>query len=81
MFLWIRKGNMKSLLIRDTTKEERREIVRKGLSDCGEECEFCSGCDSKGGGDVDAFFEPYIKGEMELKDLNFRYRPSCGTVH
>lgn len=36
---------MKSLLIKDTTREEREEIVRRALyGDCGAECEFCSGC-------------------------------------
>ena len=44
---------MKSILIKDTTKEERIEIVKKSLSACGTECEFCNGCDNMGGGRVD----------------------------
>ena len=41
---------MKSLLIKDTTREEREEIVRRALwGGCGAECEFCSGCDNRGG--------------------------------
>ena len=46
---------MKSLLIKDTTKEERIRIVAQSLSQCGGECEFCNGCDNLGGGRVDAF--------------------------
>lgn len=39
-------AEMKSILIKDTTREEREEIVRKALwGSCGAECEFCSGCD------------------------------------
>ena len=42
---------MKSILIKDTTREEREEIVKKALwGSCGAECEFCSGCDNRGGG-------------------------------
>ena len=44
---------MKSILIRDTTREEREQIVRQSLwGDCGIECEFCSGCDNRGGGTI-----------------------------
>lgn len=44
---------MKSILIKDTTREEREEIVRKALyGSCGAECEFCSGCDNRGGGRI-----------------------------
>ena len=35
---------MKSILIKDTTKEERIRIVQQSLSACGTECEFCNGC-------------------------------------
>ena len=55
---------MKSILIRDTTREEREQIVRRALwGDCGTECEFCSGCDNRGGGTIDALYKPYIDGE------------------
>ena len=39
---------MKSLLIKDTTREEREEIVRSSL-DCGGGCENCSSCWLGGG--------------------------------
>ena len=45
---------MKSILIKDTTREERIRIVHQALwGDCGTECEFCSGCDNRGGGRTD----------------------------
>ena len=62
---------MKSLLIKDTTREEREKIVRQALwGDCGTECEFCSGCDNRGGGVIDNIYQPYIDGEKELKERN-----------
>ena len=65
---------IKSILIKDTTKEERIRIVQEGLSQCGGACDFCNGCDNLGGGLVDAFYEPYINGEKELRQLNEEYR-------
>ena len=48
---------IKSLLIKDTTKEERIRIVQEGLNQCGGACDFCNGCDNLGGGSVDVFYE------------------------
>ena len=62
---------IKSILIKDTTKEER-------ISQCGGACDFCNGCDNLGGGLVDAFYEPYINGEKELRQLNEEYRSHTG---
>ena len=64
---------IKSILIKDTTKEERIRIVQEGLSQCGGACDFC-------GGLVDAFYEPYINGEKELRQLNEEYRSHTGLV-
>ena len=49
---------IKSILIKDTTREERIRIVQEGLNQCGGACDFCNGCDNLGGGSVDAFYEP-----------------------
>ena len=50
---------MRSILIKDTTREERIRIVQKALwGACGTECEFCSGCDNRGGGRVDSIYQP-----------------------
>ena len=71
---------IKSLLIKDTRKEERIRIVQEGLNQCGGACDFCNGCDNLGGGSVDAFYEPYINGEKELRQLNEEYRSNSGMV-
>lgn len=65
---------MKSVLIRDTTREERLEIVRRGLSACGGACEGCSGCGNMGGGRIETIYQPYIDGEKELRQINEEYR-------
>ena len=61
---------MRSVLIRDTTRREREEIVRRGLGACGGACGDCSGCDVRGGGRAEEFYRPYIEGEKELAELN-----------
>ena len=35
---------MQSLLIKDTTRAQREEIVRRALSACGSGCDGCNGC-------------------------------------
>ena len=67
---------MKSILIRDTTREEREQIVRQALWGCGVDCEFCSGCDNRGGGRLETMFKPYIDGEKEISEINAAYRAS-----
>lgn len=64
---------MRSILIKDTTREERERIVREALSACGGSCEGCSSCGSLGGGSVEELYRPYIEGELELRELNERY--------
>lgn len=67
---------MKSIKIKDTTREERIRIVQESLNSCGGACNFCNGCDNLGGGDVDAFYRPYIDGEKEIAELNAEYHKS-----
>lgn len=62
-------------------KRRKIRIVQEGLSQCGGACDFCNGCDNLGGGSVDAFYEPYINGEKELRELNEEYRSNSGLVH
>lgn len=57
----------RSKLIKDTTREERIRIVTSGLS-WGDDCDSVSGF-SNG---VDAMYQPYIDGEMELAECNMR---------
>ncbi len=66
---------MQSILIKDTTRQEREEIVRKALwGGCGSECEFCSGCDSLGGGRIEELYRPYIDGLLEISEINAGYQ-------
>ncbi len=64
----------KSILIQDTTREERIKIVHNALwGGCGVECEFCSGCDIRGGGRWESIYQPYIDGEKEIREINASY--------
>ena len=76
MRILIRKErNMKSVLIKDTTKDEREKIVRQALyGACGIDCEFCSGCDNRGGGRIESIYQPYIDGLKEISEINAEYR-------
>lgn len=70
----------RSVLVKDTTREERAEIVRRGLSFCGDgSCEQCSGC-SMGVGSIDAMYQPYIDGRLELAEVNMLHAATTFTL-
>lgn len=61
---------MKSILIKDTTREERERIVRDSLSHCSEgSCDFCGSC-SLGTGDPYVRYQPYVDGIKEIRQIN-----------
>lgn len=62
---------IKSLLIKDTTQEERERIIKASL-DCGGGCENCSSC-WIGGGSPWEIYEDYIDGKREIKEINAEY--------
>lgn len=64
---------MKSILIKDTTKEEREEIVREALGDY-----YYMGCGNEETG-ID--YQLYIDGKKELKQLNEEARCGFVTAH
>ena len=65
---------VKSILIKDTTREERIQIVQQSLwGSRGIDCEFCSGCDNRGGGRTESIYQPYIDGLKELREINAEY--------
>ncbi len=64
---------MKSLLIKDTTKAEREQIIRQSLDCGGGSCENCSSCGLGGGNPFD-MYQPYIDGEKEIAEINMEYR-------
>lgn len=58
---------LKHLLIANTTREQREQIVRDALSDC-------EGCDEKVSDFDEAIYQPYIEGKMELNECTRAYR-------
>lgn len=62
---------MRSILIKDTTKEEREEIIKSAL-DCGGGCENCSSC-WLGGGSPWEIYQDYIDGKREIIEINMQY--------
>ena len=60
-----------SILINDTTREEREQIIRESM-DCGGGCENCSSCWLGGGSPWD-IYQDYIDGKREIKDINAEY--------
>ena len=64
----------KSILIKDTTREERERIVARSLSVCGGSCNFCNGCGSLGSGRLESMYEPYFAGEKEIAEINMEIR-------
>ena len=55
-----------SYLIKDTTEEERRRIVEDAL---GSLHGACDGCSPR----VAEMYEAYIRGEMELREINMAF--------
>lgn len=66
-----RGENCVSLLIKDTTREEREQIIRQSL-DCGGGCENCSSCWLGGGSPFD-MYQDYIDGKKEIAQINAEY--------
>jgi len=64
---------MKSILIKDTTKEEREQIVKESLGD-----DYDVGC-GFGGTGID--YQLYIDGKKELRELNSEARCGFVTAH
>ena len=62
---------IKSILIKDTTQEERERIIKESL-DCGGGCENCSSC-WIGGGSPWEIYQDYIDGKREIKEINAEY--------
>ena len=58
---------MKSLLIKDTTREEREQIVAESLGNIDGSCGGCAA----GLADM---YQDYIDGKRELKEINMSFR-------
>lgn len=57
-----------SILIKDTTREQRIEIVRRSLEDSEE------GCDNFYSNDIEDMYKDYIDGRKEIREINAAYR-------
>ena len=55
-------------LIKNTTRAEREEIVRRSLGCDG--CSGCAGCEGVGCGDAFEMYKDYIEGRKELSEIN-----------
>ena len=60
---------MKSILIKDTTREEREAIVNEALGNIEGGCDGCSP-------GIIKMYDPYISGEMELRECTMNFRAS-----
>lgn len=56
-----------SYLIKDTTKEEREQIVEESLGNISASCDGCSV-------GIVEMYQPYIDGLKELRDINMEFR-------
>ena len=65
---------MDRFLIRNTTREEREQIIQQSLGCESGGCENCSGCGVYGAGDPYEMYQPYIDGEMELREISMSFR-------
>lgn len=54
-------------LIKDTTKEERKQIVEESLGNISVSCDGCSA-------GIVEMYQPYIDGVKELRDINMEFR-------
>jgi hypothetical protein len=61
-------------LIKNTTKEQREEIVRNSLTCSKGTCDGCGSCDGVfGTSDPYDMYQPYIDGEKELSEITMEF--------
>ncbi|MCQ2502186.1 MAG: purine biosynthesis protein PurH [Saccharofermentans sp.] len=58
---------MKSILIKDTTREEREQIVAESIGNIGGSCDGCMA-------GLAEMYQDYIDGKREIKDINMEFR-------
>ena len=57
---------MKSYLVKDTTREEREEIVKESLGNISATCDGCMA-------GLAEMYNDYIDGKKELKEINMEF--------
>ncbi len=60
---------MKSLLIKDTTREEREQIVAESIGNIEGSCDGCMA-------GLAEMYQDYIDGRREIKDINMSFKAS-----
>lgn len=60
---------MRSLLIKDTTKEEREQIVAESIGYIDGSCDGCMA-------GLAEMYQDYIDGKREIKDINMSFKAS-----
>ena len=58
---------MQSLLIKDTTRAQREQIVAESLGNINGTCDGCAA-------GVAEMYQDYIDGKREIRDINMEYR-------
>ena len=61
--------DMRSLLIKDTTKEEREQIVAESIGYIEGSCDGCMA-------GLAEMYQDYIDGKREIKDINMSFKAS-----
>lgn len=64
---------MKSILIKDTTKEERIALIREWIPDD-------DGLEDHGDIDLWKMYDAYIKGEKEISEINMEFSTEYYTL-
>jgi hypothetical protein len=67
-------GVIERYLIKNTTRQQREEIVRGSLGCGGGGCENCSSCGVFGAGDPFDMYQPYVDGLKEIDEINREFR-------
>jgi hypothetical protein len=63
-------------LIKNTTRDQREQIIKDALSCGGGGCENCSSCGAYGAQDPFEMYQPYIDGLKEIDEINREFRAS-----
>ncbi|MEI8199507.1 MAG: hypothetical protein WCG21_05575 [Eubacteriales bacterium] len=66
---------MDKYLIKNTTREQREQIIRDSLGCGAGSCENCSACGVYGAVNPYDMYQPYIDGEKELIEINQGFVP------
>ena len=60
---------MNSILIKDTTREEREQIVAESIGNTNGSCNGCAA-------GLAEMYQDYIDGKKEIRDINMEFRAS-----